>query len=191
MPIGIYIRKKKNYDKKICVICGNKFSKREKEKPYRFKKRRCCSRQCNARLSARYCIGKKAHNNKQVERICVQCGKKKMVAPSLSKRPFCDRKCMALWYSEKQRGKAHWNWQGGITEKPSRDILYEGYKEWRRNIYRRDGFKCVLCGCDKSGELQAHHIKPRAEYKNLILDISNGLTVCKKCHKEIHYGKKI
>jgi hypothetical protein len=136
-------------------------------------------------------MGKKAHNNIQVPKECKFCKKIKMVAPCLKDRPFCDRNCMAGWLSKNQRGKNHWNWQGGITEKPARDILYKGYKEWREQIYKRDGFKCVLCGNNHSGELQAHHIKPRATYKELILDASNGLCVCKKCHKEIHYGTKI
>ena len=41
----------------------------------------------------------------------------------------------------------------------------------------------------KSDKLQAHHIKPVKDNKHLILDVDNGLTVCEKCHKEIHYGK--
>ena len=189
--MGIYERKAKDYGLRECVICKRAFSKRSKQKPFLFKKQKCCSRQCNAKLSAQYCVGKKAHNNKQVERVCIICGKRQMVAPSLSNRPFCGRRCMSKWISEKQKGEKHWNWQGGITEKPSRDILYEGYKEWRKEVYKRDGYKCVLCGGNKSGELQAHHIKPRATHRSLILDISNGLTVCKTCHKEIHYGKTI
>lgn len=188
------MNKKTNWEKvenKLCEECSSIIIHRPKEKYFQYKKRRFCSNKCKMKFLSKLFIGKKAHNNKQIERICVWCGKKQLVSPSLSDRPFCSRKCMAKWLSKKQSGQNHWNWQGGITEKPSRDILYKGYKEWRKKVYERDGYKCVLCGNNKSGELQAHHIKPVKSYKELILDISNGLTVCKECHKEIHYGKRI
>ena len=86
-------------------------------------------------------------------------------------------------------GNNHWNWKGGITEDMCRDNLYPGYKEWRDLVYQRDNFKCVECGCDESGKLQAHHIKDVANHKDMILDVNNGMTLCKSCHKEVHYGK--
>jgi len=190
MPSGIYERGIKDYGVKKCLICEKEFKKRPKQKPYIFKKQKCCSRICNAKLSASYCRGKKAHNNKQTERICQWCGKIQKVAPAYSKRPFCGRKCMAKWISAKQKGQNHWNWQGGITEKYNRNTLYPGYNEWRKKVYQRDKYRCVLCKSKKSGTLNAHHLKKVRDYKDLILDVSNGLTVCEKCHKEIHYGKQ-
>ena len=184
-------RRQTNVNSKICEICGNEFVIKDWQKPYQFAKQKCCSRSCNAKLSARQCIGKKAHNNNQKERVCGWCGKRQMVSPAYADRPYCSVKCMKAHYdSGIMKGSSHWNWQGGITEKPSRDVLYEGYKEWRKSVYKRDGYKCVLCGDETSGQLQAHHIKPRATHKDLIVDVSNGLTVCKKCHKEIHYIAK-
>ena len=189
MPAGIYERKPKDYGTKVCVVCSNKFGKKSKEKPYKFKQRKCCSRQCNAKLSATYCIGQKAHNNQQIERICRYCGKSKMVAPAFASRPYCNRKCMAADMSEKQRGENHWNWQGGITEKQSRDSLYAGYKEWRRVVFKRDNYTCRMCDNSQSGVLVAHHIKERKDYPELLLATDNGLTLCKGCHKEVHYGE--
>jgi 5-methylcytosine-specific restriction endonuclease McrA len=37
--------------------------------------------------------------------------------------------------------------------------------------------------------LQAHHRKPFAEYPNFRYDVSNGITLCKDCHKEEHEHK--
>jgi 5-methylcytosine-specific restriction endonuclease McrA len=176
---------------RICCLCGVRIIHRPKEKYFQYKKRKYCSIKCKMKALAKMATGKKAHNNIQVPKECIFCHNVKRVAPCLKDRPFCSRICMAKWMSENKRGKNHWHWMGGITEKPSRDVLYPGYKEWRKQVYMREGFKCVLCGNSKSGELQAHHIKPRATYKELILDISNGICVCKKCHKEIHYGKKV
>ena len=86
-------------------------------------------------------------------------------------------------------GDKHWNWQGGIAEDIPRNQLFKGYGDWRRSVYKRDGYRCVLCGHKKSGDLQAHHIKPVKSHKELVVRMDNGLTVCIKCHKEIHYGK--
>lgn len=175
-----------------CKYCKKELTQKLKEKPSVFKKRIFCGNECKMKWLADFCRGKKAHNNNQKERVCIWCGKKEMVSPVFAVRPYCSRNCMQKHYdSGILKGIKHWNWQGGITEIPSRDVLYKGYKEWRKKVYRRDGFKCVLCGENKSGQLQAHHIKPRASNKELILEVSNGLTVCKKCHKEIHYGERI
>ena len=174
---------------KECQFCGVFFWHRNNEKLSQFKRRRFCSNSCKLAGLFKFNTGKKAHNNKQVIITCKQCNGTKSVAPAFSNKQFCNRKCMAKWMSENCRGENHWNWKGGITEIASRNVLYPGYKEWRKEVFKRDGYKCVKCGCNKSGELEAHHIKPRSEFKELILDISNGLTVCKKCHKNIHYGK--
>jgi len=70
----------------------------------------------------------------------------------------------------------------------------EEYNEWRRKVFERDGYRCVKC---RSREhLHAHHIKPWDTFPELRLEISNGQTLCEKCHanihpwmKELYYGK--
>lgn len=62
------------------------------------------------------------------------------------------------------------------------------YKKWREDVFRRDGYKCKICGV-KGGVLNAHHIKPYSKFPNLRYSIDNGVTLCKKCHKEMHNGK--
>ncbi len=177
---------------RICEFCNKPYYHRPRtEKAFQFKIRRFCSNRCTIMGLADFNKGKKAHNNRQVERVCIWCGKSKMVALAYFKRPFCNRVCMAEWMSENKRGENHWHWQGGITEKKSRDNLYPGYKEWRREVYKRDNFQCQVCGYNKSGALEAHHKKPRNKYPELLLDVDNGITLCKKCHKEVHYGKNI
>lgn len=173
---------------KECVVCKRTFHIKPSQKPYLFKKQVACSRTCNARLQSSKQVGKKAHNNIQEPNECRLCMAITMRPPSL-RRPFCNRKCMAKWMSINNRAENHWHWMGGITEKKSRDLLYEGYKEWRRAVYQRDGFKCRVCGSAESNTLRAHHIKPREDFPELLLELTNGLTVCNNCHKEIHYGK--
>ena len=65
------------------------------------------------------------------------------------------------------------------------------YKKWRYEVFKRDNFKCVLCGDKKGGNIEADHIKDFALYPELRLDINNGRTLCKSCHKKTdNYGFK-
>jgi len=60
------------------------------------------------------------------------------------------------------------------------------YKLWRKYILSRDDYKCT--NCESCENLEVHHIEPVAEYPSKAIDINNGITLCKKCHKKEHYG---
>lgn len=66
--------------------------------------------------------------------------------------------------------------------------LPDDWNTRRKEVYRRDGFKCQNCG--RGGgphgnvELHAHHIVPRS--KGGTHKKSNLVTVCKTCHRAIH-----
>lgn len=59
------------------------------------------------------------------------------------------------------------------------------YKEWRTAVFKRDGFECQCCR-QIGNKLNAHHIKPFASHPSLRFEISNGITLCESCHKEVH-----
>ena len=59
------------------------------------------------------------------------------------------------------------------------------YSLWRKAVYERDHYTCQNCG-KVGGRLNAHHIKSFARYPDLRLDVSNGITLCEKCHKLAH-----
>lgn len=65
-------------------------------------------------------------------------------------------------------------------------------KVFRLSVFERDNFICQKCGCVKGGNLEAHHILNHWKYKDLRYDVNNGITLCKKCHKNFHkkYGYK-
>lgn len=59
------------------------------------------------------------------------------------------------------------------------------YAPCRNAVYKRDGFSCQKCG-KRSCKLNAHHIKPWAKFPDLRFDLTNGMTLCEKCHRAIH-----
>lgn len=89
---------------------------------------------------------------------------------------------------------------------------------WSVKVFERDGFVCQHCGHDRGMILQAHHIVPFNYIRDCIVlenahkidlsnynginklykiaiddyrinDVNNGITLCKRCHKDEH--KKI
>ena len=83
--------------------------------------------------------------------------------------------------TEFKKGELHPSWKGGIhRDKHNGDWRY---KEWRMKVFSRDNFTCQVCK-KIGGYLEAHHIKKWSDYPDLRLDINNGITLCKECHKK-------
>ena len=86
------------------------------------------------------------------------------------------------------RGSNHWNWQGGISKK--NHLLRNGheYREWRRQVFYRDGWICVICRYRSKGrrDIRADHIKPFCKYPKLRFNVPNGRTLCIPCDRK--YG---
>lgn len=72
-------------------------------------------------------------------------------------------------------------------ERKSRARNSKEYSEWRNKVFERDSYTCQCCG-QVGGTLNAHHIKEYAKHPDLRLVISNGITLCEKCHKSLHKG---
>lgn len=87
-------------------------------------------------------------------------------------------------------GEKNPNWKGGITNKDHSLRTSAAFIEWRKKVYERDGYKCQKCGDDRGGNLHPHHVKLWKFYPELRFEVSNGLTLCKKCHINIHKGKR-
>lgn len=113
-------------------------------------------------------------------------------------RGFINGKTFLIWcgvYSDEARavvkdGKIHTILSGKFPweNNQNADRLTKEYKNWRKSVFERDKYTCVLCG--KVGvELNAHHIMPYAKYEELRFDLDNGITLCKECHKKIHSKK--
>jgi hypothetical protein len=107
--------------------------------------------------------------------------------------------------SKNQFGENNPAWKGGIKDVYNRFRDLAEYYEWRKQVLDRDGSKCT--SCEETNRLHSHHIKT---LKTLVLeysakvnkipkdltredllnshfyDLSNGLTLCEKCHKAWH-----
>lgn len=79
------------------------------------------------------------------------------------------------------RGDKHHGWLGGTSDRTT-DMGRIEYKIWRFTVFKRDNFKCVICN---NKEIQAHHISRWKDDKENRYCVSNGITICKTCHRSI------
>jgi hypothetical protein len=178
---------------KIKIICKN--CKKEFETlSFRIKYNRgkFCSRKCMGKWNS---VNHTKENNPnwrggKKKRICMICKNEFLIKPSVIKKGsgmFCSNKCAGIWMSKNCIGKNSSNWKGGIT------VIKRGikrsleYREWRKEVLKRDNFTCRKCF--KKNSRIAHHIKPFALFIELRFAIDNGMTLCYDCHKKIHYKR--
>lgn len=69
--------------------------------------------------------------------------------------------------------------------------------KFRKQVLKRDEYTCQMCGRKENtgfGRLEVHHIKSWHKYPELRWEVSNGITLCHKCHRlaerwEYHFKK--
>lgn len=102
------------------------------------------------------------------------------------------RKKLSDAQKNKVKAGIHHLWKGGIYPINLSIRKSLEYKLWREAVFKRDNFSCVLCGNNKSGNLEADHIKPFSTYPEIRFAIDNGRTLCKECHRKTDtYGVKL
>lgn len=71
-----------------------------------------------------------------------------------------------------------------------RPLNPNNYHGWRKLVFKRDGYRCVLCGsCER---IEADHIIPFSKAHDIQFDINNGRTLCHSCHKQTGtYGGRV
>lgn len=92
--------------------------------------------------------------------------------------------------SKAKEGKNNPAWKNGITPECKLIRKSPEYKLWRTSVFKRDIYTCQICGDDKGGNLQAHHLFPFSKYKILWFEVYNGQTLCRKCHSKLR-GKEL
>lgn len=80
-----------------------------------------------------------------------------------------------------------WRENNGIGGNAKKRLNYS-YRQWRKRVLERDGYKCTKCGSTE--KLHAHHIKSFADYPEEREVLENGITLCEKCHRKVHWLEK-
>ena len=81
------------------------------------------------------------------------------------------------------------HWQGGKALQGQGIRNTADYRDWRVAVLKRDNFTCRFCK-KRGGKLQADHRIPVSERRDLILDATNGRTLCVDCHRRVTFGWK-
>ena len=87
-------------------------------------------------------------------------------------------------YRENYSGQNHPRWVEDRSKLQKRIMTWRDI-EWRKAVFKRDGYTCQTCG-KKGGHLNAHHIKSFSKHEELRYDLNNGITLCKPCHYYTH-----
>lgn len=85
------------------------------------------------------------------------------------------------------KGSDHPNWKGTATKGELARSSKEG-KDWKRSVFKRDGFLCQICLDSTHDRLNVHHIYDFASYPELRYDIRNGVLLCEQCHLNHYKG---
>ena len=62
-------------------------------------------------------------------------------------------------------------------------MIQEELENWRKLVFERDDYTCQKCK-KRGRDIEAHHKKSIAKYPKFIIQISNGQTLCKRCHEK-------
>ena len=166
-------KKAYNYKPNIikCFFCNKEFHRKKSHSERN--KRNFCSRSCQSKWM------KIIMNTPERKERMRQIGKNRIYTQE-------DR----LKASKRFSGAKHPQWKGGITPINKRIRAGFLYKQWRKAVFERDNYTCQMC--EKRSRkgmniyLHPHHIKSFAKYPELRFEVSNGITLCKDCHLQLH-----
>lgn len=96
--------------------------------------------------------------------------------------------CVSNYY----KGINHPNYKSDLTDR-EKNRLISGISKWRSKIKIRYKYTCQKCGFvgkKRDGLICAHHIESYSANRDKLLDVDNGITLCKTCHIKFHkkYG---
>lgn len=164
--------RKRSGEIKTCSTCGNSFY----TKPFRAKTQKFCSIKCRPQVWNKGLTKADPRVMTYIVKVA-QAHKGKRVS----------RNTEFVTGDKRISGESHWNWKGGVhlmNKGVRQSIMSLGiYKNWRKAVFERDNFTCCLCS-KRGGILHADHIKPFSLHPELIVELSNGRTLCSPCHRK-------
>ena len=137
---------------------------------------------------------------------CIVCKKEIKVSKCLAERKkYCSKKCLYSSTKERMKGNNYWkkttatqfkkghkflgkygdkspNWKGGR-------IGGKTWTKWAKTVKNRDDWTCQHCGYfgdTDSKQIIAHHLVDYRLAPELKFVVSNGRTLCRKCHPLYH-----
>ena len=69
-----------------------------------------------------------------------------------------------------------------IVGRHNRSFHDSDYKQWRKEVLNRDGYKCKMSDVNCKGRLEVHHILVWKDYPELRYQVNNGITLCHAHH---------
>lgn len=91
-----------------------------------------------------------------------------------------------------QTGELNYRWVKDRNELAKRHMRNDmAYRDWRRSIWDRDGFKCRINNVDCDGRIEVHHILGWTNYPELQYEINNGITLCHAHHPRKRAEEKL
>jgi len=94
-------------------------------------------------------------------------------------RNFCGNACKGKWMTLHRIADKSANWKGGSYSTIANTLCNSRYRRIRAMVVALDK-NCQLCG--STHRLEVHHIIEKGKNPALIYDITNMITLCKKCH---------
>lgn len=163
-----------------CVTCKKGFN----VVPARVPTAKFCSYACRGKWREEFWSGE---NNPKYQAgprklVCGHCGnefshqRKTEAISEFRKRKFCSMEC-AKFGQKRLVGKAHPLFKVDSRRKNRRGK----HGAWARAVISRDLATCQHCGA-QDVELHAHHILSFEAHPEKRWDLSNGLTLCFRCH---------
>ncbi len=157
---------------KKCINCKSEFY----VKPSKYEQAKFCTTVCT-----------KESREAKTEKFCVGCGVLISVIKSLvNKKKFCSLNCFTDWRTKKASDDIATTKQNAKVEKKDRQRFR---RLIRPLVLKRDGHACTVC--NNTEHLQVDHILRWSRFPKERFDITNCRTLCKSCHYEVTYGRKL
>lgn len=184
---GVRGRKPGKWGIFTCKWCGKEFE------AYVYRNPTMCSAQCRSEYGARQPKPNARKPEIYVTKNCSECGKEYQTTTHqmrLRGSSCCSRACVAKRVSRTKTGIHHHNYRG-------RPSTYRGanWSKQQRAAIKRDNYCCGVCGVKvgkRKHDHAVHHITPFREFQGDYIkanDLSNLITVCRKCHGLAEWGK--
>lgn len=152
------------------------------------KKNIYCSQDCKAEHQKEILRGENNPNFSAEVVECAECGRelrRNLFRVKTIKSHFCDSECKGKHFSKTMRGSGNPNYIHGLSDEYRLERRFHNDNlTWRKEVYERDGYKCVIC--EQSYDLNAHHLNSYNWDKSGRVDVSNGVTLCSNHHKDFH-----